>query len=161
MHKTIVTAIAAFILGSITTGVLIARAQQAGTAGGVPMPPPISGPAGGPPTDMIARDPWMGPGRTGPGGGAWGDRMRERRAGRMELMRAFALIYRTEDRKLTPPDVQKIAEAFLRWNGNHTWKVLNAAAYGDVIGFDLATPEGSVIAHFSMDPKTGRLRRLG
>ena len=61
--------------------------------------------------------------------------------------------------KLAPADlsvreVQKIAEAFLLWNGNHSWKVLNAKPDGDVIGFDLATADGSVIAHFTMDPKT-------
>ena len=40
----------------------------------------------------------------------------------------FALIYRQQDRKLTPPDVQKIAEAFLLWHGNHTWKVVERGA---------------------------------
>ena len=75
------------------------------------------------------------------------------------MMRAFALVHRAEDRALTPPDVQKIAEAFLLWNGNHSWKVINVRPDGDVIGFDLATAEGSVIAHFTMDPKTARLAR--
>lgn len=79
---------------------------------------------------------------------------------RMEMMRTFALIHRADDRQLTPPDVQKIAEAFLLWNGNHTWKVLNVKAEGDVIGFDLATGDSSVIAHFTMDPKTAHLHRV-
>ena len=87
--------------------------------------------------------------------------MGERHAHRMELMRTFALVVRAEDRKLTPPDVQKIAEAFLLWNGNHAWKVLNAKSDGDVITFDLATADGSVFAHFAMDPKTGRPSRRG
>ena len=40
-----------------------------------------------------------------------------------------------------PPDVQKIAEAFLLWNGNHTWKVVDVAPTSDgAIGFALATP---------------------
>ncbi len=164
MHKTIVTAIAAFILGSITTGVLIARAQQAGPAGAPPMPPPIAGPvAGGPPGGpgggAMARGPWMA--RDGMDGGGWGARMHDHHGGRMGMMRAFALVLRAEDRKLTPPDVQKIAEAFLLWNGNHTWKVINAAPYGDAIGFDFATAEGAVIAHFTMDPKTARVKRVG
>ena len=75
------------------------------------------------------------------------------------MMRAFALIPLPEDRKLTPPDVQKIVEAFLLWNGNHTWKVLNVKPDGDAIAFDLATADGSVIAHYTMDPKTGRPTR--
>ena len=87
--------------------------------------------------------------------------MRERMAERGEMMRAFALIFRPDDRALTPPDVRKIAEAFLLWNGNRTWQVVNVAPAGGAIGFDLATKEGSVIAHFTMDPTTGRLKRLG
>jgi hypothetical protein len=146
MNKTIVTAVAAFVMGSITTGVLLAQAQQAGAP-----PPPVAGApvAGGPPM----------PGRPGMGPGQWGERMREHQARRHEMMRVFALIDRAEDRKLTPPDVQKIAEAFLLWNGNHTWKVTNVKQEGDLIGFDLATAESSVIAHFTMDPKTGRPAR--
>ena len=73
---------------------------------------------------------------------------------------AFALIHRADDRKLTPPDVQKIVEAFLLWNGNHTWKVLDVKPEGDVIGFDLATGQGSVIAHFTMDPHSARMARV-
>ena len=74
----------------------------------------------------------------------------------------FALIYRQEDRNLTRADVQKIAEAFLLWHGNHTWKVTNVAATADgPIGFSLTTPEGSVVAKFTMDPHTGRIHRVG
>ena len=80
----------------------------------------------------------------------------------MERMRTFALLYHPDDRHLTAPDVQKIAEAFLLWNGNHTWKVVDVAAGADnQIGFALATPDGSVIARFTMDAKTGRVTRLG
>jgi hypothetical protein len=87
--------------------------------------------------------------------------MHERHAHRMEMMRNFALIYRADDRKLTPPDVQKIAEGFLLWNGNHTWKVINVKQAGDAIGFDLGASDGSVIASFTMDPKNGRVHRTG
>ncbi len=74
----------------------------------------------------------------------------------------LALIYRQEDRNLTQADVQKIAEAFLLWHGNHTWKVTNVAATADgPIGFSLTTPEGSVVAKFTMDPHTGRIHRVG
>ena len=44
------------------------------------------------------------------------------------MLRNFALVYRQADRQLAPADVQKIAEAFLLWNGNHTWKVTDVAA---------------------------------
>ena len=142
MRQTIIAAVAAFAVGGITTGVLMAQAQPAG-------PPP-----GGPPP----------PGRmmgTGPGRGPWGGDMHWRHAHRMGMMRTFALIYRPDDRKLTPPDVQKIAEGFLLWNGNHTWKVVNVKADGDAVGFDLATPDGTVIARFTMDAKDGHLTRVG
>ena len=76
--------------------------------------------------------------------------------------RPFALVYRQPDRQLAPADVQKIAEAFLLWNGNHTWKVIDVAPTADgAIGFSLATPDGSVIAKFTMDPHTGRIPRVG
>jgi hypothetical protein len=77
-------------------------------------------------------------------------------------LRTFALIYRQEDRNLVPADVQKIAEAFLLWHGNHTWKVSNVAATADgPIGFSLTTPDGSVVAKFTMDSHTGRIQRVG
>jgi hypothetical protein len=76
--------------------------------------------------------------------------------------RALALIYTQEDRQLTPADVQKIAEAFLLWKGNHTWKVSNVGPTAEgPIGFTLTTPEGSVVAKFTMDPHTGRIQRVG
>jgi hypothetical protein len=149
MRNTIVTAVAAFALGAITTGVILAQAQPAG--------PPQDG-SGGPPDRMMAHGPGMG--RDG-GPGMWGHWMHARHAHRMEMMRKFALIYRAEDRKLTPPDVQKIAEAFLLWNGNHTWKVINVKPAGDDIAFDLAAPDGSVIASFTMDPKNAHVSRKG
>jgi hypothetical protein len=148
MNKTAVTAaLAAFVLGGVTSGVILASAQ--------PAPPPGAPPAadGGP----MARGPGMGPhGGMGP----WAARMGWHHGRGMEMMRTFALIHRADDRKLTPPDVQKIVEAFLLWNGNHTWKVLDVKAEGDAIGFDLATGEGSVIAHFTMDAKTAHLTRV-
>jgi len=74
----------------------------------------------------------------------------------------FALVFRQADRNLSPADVQKIVEGFLLWRGNHTWKVVDAAATSEgAIGFALATQEGSVIARFTMDPHSGRLIRVG
>ncbi len=77
-------------------------------------------------------------------------------------MRPFALIYRQPDRELSPADVQKIVEGFLLWNGNHAWKVTDVAPTTDgPIGFSLATPDGSVVAKFTMDPHSGQIARVG
>jgi hypothetical protein len=136
MRQTLLAAAAAFVIGGIATGAALSQAQQA------PAPAPlIDGASPSPHGWMHAR----GPGR-----------------GRGFNPRDFALIYRHPDRALAPPDVQKIAEAFLLWNGNHTWKVTEVAAAPDgPIGFSFTTPEGSVIAKFTMDPHTGRIARIG
>ena len=76
--------------------------------------------------------------------------------------RAFALIYTQPDRQLAPADVQKVAEGFLLWNGNHSWKVTDVAATpGGPINFSVATQEGSTVAKFTMDPHTGKIDRVG
>ncbi|MGC1409358.1 MAG: hypothetical protein WA864_10490 [Acetobacteraceae bacterium] len=139
MRKTILTTLAVLTIGGAATGILIANAQ--------PAPPPQAQDA------PSGRPHWMG----------WMRRGNEARRGEaMQRLRTFALVYRQEDRNLTPPDVQKIAEAFLLWNGNHTWKVVEVAPTSDgAIGFGLATQEGSVIARFTMDPHSGRVARTG
>ena len=142
MRKSIVATVAALSLAGIGTGAVIAAAQ--------PAPPPRGPEAGAP---------W-GPPHHRPEWREWMHRMREGR-GPVEPG-AFALIYRHEDRQLTPPDVQKIAEAFLLWQGNHTWKVVDVGPAQDGgIGFALATPEGSVVARFTMDPHSGQVKRAG
>jgi hypothetical protein len=76
--------------------------------------------------------------------------------------RPFGLFFHPDDRKLTTADVQKIAEAFLLWQGNRTWKVTQVAEAPDnAVSFALATGDGSVIARFSMDRATGRVKRTG
>ena len=81
---------------------------------------------------------------------------------RMERMRMWGLFYPVDDKHLSADDVQKIAEAMLLRHGNHTWKVINVAANQDnTVSFAFATADGSVIARFSMDTKTGRLQRIG
>ena len=76
-------------------------------------------------------------------------------------MRQFALIYPAADRNLSGADVQKIAEAFLLVNGNHTWKVADVKEEdGDRVTFSLTTAEGGQIARFAMDRHTGRPERL-
>ena len=141
MRKTILAAVGGLVIGAVAAGALVAQAQP--------------GPGPGPRPGMA--DTPMHP--------DWMHRMRE--WGGMHghgpvAQGTFTLIYRQADRKLTPPDVQKIAEAFLLWNGNHSWKVTEVAAAPDgAIGFALATPEGAVIARFTMDPHTGRVTRTG
>ncbi len=139
MRKTLLAATAAFVVGGIATGAVLSVAQ--------PAPPP---PAPG--LDGQSPHHWMGWGRAGGPGGP--GRM-------MERMRTFALVFPQIDRALGTADVQKIAEAFLLWNGNHTWKVTDVAATPDgPIGFSLTTQEGSVVAKFTMDPHTGRVTRV-
>jgi hypothetical protein len=142
MRNTILAALTVLAIGGARTGVLVANAQ--------PAPPPAS-PEGRPPPD---RPHWMG----------WlrGHHWHEARDGRQMGPGPFALIYPQPDRQLAPADVQKIAEGFLLWNGNHSWKVVEVAPAPDgSIGFALATAEGSVIARFTMDPHSGRVTRSG
>jgi hypothetical protein len=140
MKKPTLALLAALALGGVTTGALIAQAQPA------PPPGPAAG-VDGPPRHHM-RD-WMRHGH-----GDRGDRGME--------PGTFSLFYRQSDRQLSAADVQKIAEAFLLWQGNRTWKVTNVAPAGDnAIGFSIATPDGTVIAKFTMDPHTGRVTRTG
>lgn len=144
MHRTLFIAAAAFVAGGIATGATLSLAQ--------PGPPPLP-PADGGPARMAD---WGSPG-WGPHGGAGrmgGPGMRER-------MRNFALVYPATDRALSPADVQKIAEAFLLWHGNHTWKVADVAPTADgAVAFSLTTADGAMIAKFTMDPHTARVRRI-
>ncbi len=71
------------------------------------------------------------------------------------------LIFPREDRALTTAEVQTIAQAFLLWHGERSWKVVEVKeAANNTVEFALATAEGSVVARFSMDRKTGRPRRI-
>ena len=169
MRQTVLAAAAAFVIGGIATGAVLSQAQ--------PAPPPaqqLDGAAqggaqgaaqGAAPGGAMAENHWAGgwghhrgP-MGGPGGRPWMHREGMRRA---EGLRKFGLIYRHADRQLAPADVQKIAEAFLLWNGNRSWKVTEVAAGPDGnIGFAFATADGGVIARFTMDSKTGRVTRTG
>lgn len=139
MRQTLLAAAAAFVIGGIAVGAAVSHAQ--------PAQPP----------DQQMEDTPPHPGMMG-----WMHQMHDRMHERPFHPGDFALIYRQEDRNLAPADVQKIAEAFLLWHGNHTWKVTNVAATADgPIGFSLTTPEGSVVARFTMDPHTGHIHRVG
>jgi hypothetical protein len=135
MRPTLIAAIVAAAIGGFGAGALTetAGAQQA---------PPMQAAA--------------------PASPAPGERGQDMRAAWRERLRTMALIYRPEDRALSVADVQKIAEAFLLWNGNRTWKITNAAETPDnLVAFTLATGDGGVIARFTMDRRDGRLRRIG
>ena len=146
MRKTVIFAVAVMALGGAT-----AVALSAG-AGAQPM--------GGPQEGGLMR---AGRGMMEDGTGGRGmHRMpaEHQGASRPFNPRDFGLIHRPDDRKLTVPDVQKIAEAFLLWNGNRTWKVTAVTETPDNrISFALATAEGGVIARFAMDRKNGRVTR--
>jgi hypothetical protein len=137
MRKTILATTVAL------SAVLGATGMMIGGAGAQPAPPPGPGAAPSPPAHSGQMHGHHMHGM-GPGGGP------------------FALIYRPEDRQLTPAEVQKVAEAVLLWNGNRTWKVTDVAEAPDnAVGFAFATQDGSVVARFKMDRKTGRVTRTG
>jgi hypothetical protein len=156
MRKTVLSA--AMVLSIVAGGgALIAYGQPApagpAPVGAAPVTPGPDGPVAGPPRPPGGA-PWM-QWRQHPG--AWREGMAQRRWMRA---RTFALFFRPADRPLTPPDVQKIAEAFLLWNGNHTWKVIDVAPMPDgQVSFAYAAPDNTIIARFSMDTRTGRLTR--
>ncbi len=113
-----------------------------------PAPPP-------PMHDEAAPPPPPAPGPRGAMG-----RPAEREA-MMRRLREFALVWTAPDRNLSAADVQKIAEGFLLWHGNHTWKVTDVQEQGDRVAFSLATQDGGTIASFTMDRHTGRIERTG
>lgn len=74
----------------------------------------------------------------------------------------FTLFYEAADRQLSAADVQKIAEAILLRHGNHTWKVTDVSEGPEnSVGFAYAAPDGTLIARFTMDRRTGRIIRVG
>jgi len=122
-----------------------------------------AGPPPGPGAGPGAPPPPPPPGRPGPGwmhGPMAGGPMMHHPMWHPPGM--FGLFFHPADKQLTPADVQKIAEAFLLWQGNRDWKVTQVAAGPDgKIGFDFATSDGGVIARFTMDSRTGRIARVG
>ncbi|HEX2940124.1 MAG TPA: hypothetical protein VHO91_03690 [Rhodopila sp.] len=137
MRQTIVAAAAAFVIGGAATGAVLSQAQ--------PAPAPMQQTDAPPPPHH-----WM----------PWMHGMHEMHHPPF-APRSLALVYPQADRQLTPADVQKIAEAFLLWNGNHSWKVTDVTPAADgAIGFSLATGQGSIVAKFTMDPHTGHITRV-
>jgi hypothetical protein len=134
-------------------------------AGPGPGQPPGPGPGPGPGPDGWAEGPgpgFPGPGFPGPGfpgPGGWppdgpggGDHHHDD---------AFGLFARVDDKNLDSADVKTIATAILLEHGNHDWTVSNVTAEPDKsIQFSYATLHGDVIAVFSVDPISGRIKRL-
>ncbi len=113
-----------------------------------------------------------GPGQPGPGqqgqmadrDGGWGHHPHHggfAHEGRGPMGGMFGLFHHQDDKQLTSAEAQKIAEAFLLWQGNRTWKVTDLKQDGDKIAFAYATQSGDVVARFAMDRKTGRVQRTG
>ena len=137
------TLLAATVAVSMALGAGGGMMMAGAAAQPAPPPNPMSGPP--PPHEAGGMPPWA---------------MHHEHMGMMR--RTFALFYAPEDRKLTPADVQKIAEAFLLWHGNRTWKVTDVAEAPDnTVAFTIATQDGSAVAKFTMDRKTGRVHRVG
>jgi hypothetical protein len=153
MRKTIIAAVAASAITGAAAGsmVRLAAAQQNPPAEQVPMAP------GQQPGEFGHH------GMMGHMGGMWARMHWLHRIGmhRFADPGTFALLYRPADRQLNASDVQKIAEAFLLWHGNHAWKVTDVADNADAVAFAYAAPDGTVIAKFSMDKKTGHVTRVG
>ncbi len=137
MNKYVALTLAAAIGFGSGAAVIGNRADAQGAPNGPP-------PAGG----MAEHRPGM-MGRDGARQGMW-----------MARMRQFALIYPAADRNLSGADVQKIAEAFLVFNGNHSWKITDVTEEPDRVTFTIATPDGAAIAHFAMDRHTARPERI-
>lgn len=142
--RTKLPVITALLIG--VTGAAIAQTMP-------PAQPP--GPMPGMPRDSGEAGRMGMPGHPHPH--AMGDRHHHRGPHGSGLM---GLVHPADDRALSADDVRKIAEAFLLWNGNRSWKVVDVGQTPNkAVAFAFATTEGSVIARFTMDPKTGRVTR--
>jgi len=120
-------------------------------------PPPGIGPGIGP---------GMGPGMIlgegrGDGPPAWarGGRGEQARHGGAGPVRAFFI--NRDNKDLSNEDVRKIAEAGLLWFGERSWRIGEVKDSGSrTAEFTLTTENGGIIARFTMDRDTGRVRRI-
>jgi hypothetical protein len=99
----------------------------------------------------------MGPGMMGERGHGGGHRHMGGRHGG-----PFAGFFINRDNKnLSNDDVKAIAEAGLLWFGERGWAIGEVKDAGSrTAEFTLTTREGGVIARFTMDRDTGRIRRV-
>ena len=66
-----------------------------------------------------------------------------------------------DNKNLTNDDVRKIAEAGLLWFGERNWRIGEVKDAGSrTAEFTLTAENGGVIARFTMDRDTGRVRRI-
>ena len=80
----------------------------------------------------------------------------------MMAHQGWGLFYNDGDKNLSAADVQVIAQAILLRHGNHSWKVADVVANHDnTVSFAYTTTDGGVVARFSIDTKTGQIRRVG
>lgn len=135
-------------------------------------PAPAWGPGMGPPPwarqgggqgMMMGQGPGeRGPGERGPGERGWHRHRDQADAGPMRMRGPLTgLVMPRDDKAITAEEATKIAEGFLLWMGERDWKVANAVEQDGRIAFDLTTKEGSRIARFVMDRRTGRVQRIG
>ncbi len=148
-------------LGRAGTAAIAALAASAWIAPALaqPMPSgPMGGPMGGPPGQTQEGNPM--PGMMGHPGMHPGMHHGMHHGG---MRGPFGgLVYPREDKQLTAPEVQRIAEAMLLWQGERSWKIAQLReAANNTVEFAVTTAEGSVVARFSVDRKTGRPRRIG
>ncbi|WP_144299358.1 hypothetical protein [Elioraea rosea] len=131
------------------------------------------GPGPGMMTEGGPRGPGMGPGMMGPRGEGGQPQWMMGEHGRRGDHRGyhahggrggtFAQFFINRDNKnLTNDDVKKIAEAGLLWFGERNWRIGEVKDAGSrAAEFTLTTENGGVIARFTMDRDTGRVRRIG
>lgn len=147
MRKTIMAAVVVSAITGAAAGSMVGLAAAQDNASA-----PL---LGGPSAEMGQHPDWM----RHPGMMRW---LHHRHEGRFGGPRPFGLFYQQSDRQLTTAEVQKIAEAFLLWHGNRTWKVAGIAENPDnTVGFAYAAPDGTLIAKFTMDRRTGHIARVG
>jgi hypothetical protein len=71
------------------------------------------------------------------------------------------LFINRDNKNLSNDDVRKIAEAGLLWLGERNWRIGEVKDAGSrTAEFTLVTENGGVIARFTMDRDTGRVRRI-
>jgi hypothetical protein len=104
-------------------------------------------------------------GERGPGAGPRAEGMRgdqRHMRGHQHGSGPFAGFFINRDNKnLTNDDVRKIAEAGLLWVGERGWRIGEVKDAGSrTAEFALTTENGGVIARFTMDRDTGRVRRI-
>jgi hypothetical protein len=104
----------------------------------------------------------MGQGMMGERGpGAQGMRGDHRTMGRHGSGPFAGFFINRDNKNLTNDDVKKIAEAGLLWFGERGWKIGDVKDAGSrTAEFALTAENGGVIARFTMDRDTGRVRRI-